>query len=462
MNELVDLAILGGGPAGLAAAAEATKLGVQAVLVDAFPRLGGQYFKQTAPELTSSPDLDREGRLLLKAVRQGRVRVLPNTVVWGLFGGPGHGEEGYLLRLYGPGETPRSLRGKKVILAPGAYDRPIPFPGWTLPGVMTAGAALTMVKHERVLPGRRVVLSGTGPLQFVLAHHLIDAGAEVPVVLDANPFPWTAWRYVGAAWGQWARLREGWHAWRAMRGAGTRVLWGRAIMRVEGEGSVERVTIQCLSGVESEEQVVAADTVCLGYGFSPAVQLSRQAGCEHIYRPGKGGHTPVRDEWLQTTRPGLFAVGDAAGIRGKDVAMLEGRLAAIGAGRQLGASVSSQKISEVRRRLARERRFAAMLDDLFPVPVHLQDMLTDDTIVCRCEEVTVREIRQAIAEGAATVSAVRMLTRAGMGRCQGRMCGHSIAALLARDLARAMEDVDQVTPRPPVVPVPMEGMKAEG
>jgi NADPH-dependent 2,4-dienoyl-CoA reductase/sulfur reductase-like enzyme len=459
MSDLVELVIVGGGPAGLAAAVEASDLGLPVVLVDAFARLGGQYFKQTAPDLEPMPNLDHQGRVLLERVVHDGTQVLPNTVVWGIFVEPDREDEGFLLRLYGPSGTPRSLRAKKVILAAGAYDRPMPFPGWTLPGVMTAGAALTMVKHERVLPGRRVLLSGTGPLQLVLARHLIDAGVDVVAVLDANGFPWRGWRYAGRVWGQWERLQEGWEAWWTMRRAGTPIRWGHAVARAEGRGRVESAQIRPLRGAGSGVENVSVDTVCLGYGFSPAVQLSRQAGCEHVYRPGEGGHIPSRDAWLQTTREGLFAAGDSASIGGKDVAILEGRLAALGAARQLGLDVSSERVSRVKRRLTRQRRFVAVLDDLFPFPSHLQDLLSDDTIVCRCEEVTVGEIRQAIAKGATTVSAVRMLTRAGMGRCQKRMCGHTVAGLLARELDQPLEMVDHVTPRPPVIPVPLEGME---
>ena len=169
----------------------------------------------------------------------------------------------------------------------------------------------------------------------------------------------------------------------------------------------------------------------------------------------------MRDEWLQSTQPGLFVVGDGAGIGGKDVAQWEGRLAALAAAGQLTRSVAADRIAAVRRELARQRRFAAVLIDLFPASAHLGDLLTDDTVLCRCEEITVGEIRRVVAEGAETLNAVRMVTRAGMGRCQGRMCGGPVAELLARELGQPVEALGQVTPRPPVVPVPLEGLLEE-
>lgn len=455
MTELIELAVVGAGPAGMAAAVEAAGSSLPVTLVDVFPRPGGQYFKQTPPELGSVPTAEEKGQWLVEGLDQTDIRVLSGTVVWGIF----VEGDGYLLCLYGPPGTPRRLKARAVILAPGAYDRPVPFPGWTLPGVMTAGAALALVKHQKVLPGHRILLSGTGPLQLVLARHLIEAGAEIAGVLDANGFPWRGWRHAGAVWGQWERLGEGWQAWRVMQRAGVGIRWGHVVFRAQGDGQLEQVEIGPVDGSRSE--IVLADTLCLGHGFVPGIQLSRLAGCEHQYRPDQAATIPVRDEWLETTLPGLFVAGDGAGIGGKDVALLEGQLAAMGAARHLGRVTDPDKVSTVRRDLARQRRFAAVLDALFPFSSRLGNLLTDDTLLCRCEEVTVGEVRRAIDEGASTVSALRMLTRAGMGRCQGRMCGTPVADLLARQLDQPIEAVGQASPRPPVVPIPLEGMLEE-
>ena len=452
MTESIPLAVVGAGPAGLAAAKQAAALGLPVTLVDAFALPGGQYYKQTPPELgeTAMPDSYAAG--LLATAAGDAVRLLTGTSVWGIFSEG----DGYLLCLYGPPGTPRRLQARTVILAPGAYDRPVPFPSWTLPGVMTAGAALTLVKNQHVLPGRRVLLSGSGPLQWVLARHLLDAGAEVAAVLDANPVPWRGPRHAAALWGQWARLREGGSSLWTMLKAGVGIRWGQVVWRAEGNDCVERAVIGPVGGQPAE--MLAVDTICLGHGFTPAVQLLRLAGCEHRYHAVQRTYVPVRNDWLQTTLPGLFVAGDGAGIGGKDVARLEGQLAALGAARALGREVAAGQVTALQHELDRQRRFAAVLDDLFPLSAHLTDLLTDDTVLCRCEEVTVAKIRRAIDEGATTVSAVRMVTRAGMGRCQGRMCGPSVAELLARELGQPVEAVGQATPRPPVVPIPLDGL----
>ena len=464
MTESIELAVIGAGPAGLAAAGQAAELGLSVTLIDTFALPGGQYYKQTPPELGETAPPDASARELLAGVDQEGVRLLSGTSVWGIF----PENDAYTLCLYGPPATPRRLQAQTVILAPGAYDRPAPFPGWTLPGVMTAGAAMAMVKHQHVLPGRRILLSGTGPLQLVLAQRLIDAGADVVGVLDTSSFPWSGWRHAGAVWGQWARLREGWDAFRAMLGAGVSIRWGHCVLSAEGEGRVEQALIGPAPGQDggsgrtaSSKETLSVDAICLGHGFVPAVQLSRLAGCEHRYQPVQRSYVPVRNGELQTTLAGLYVAGDGAGIGGKDVAQCEGRLAALGAARKLGREVDAGKVSDVQQALNRQRRFAAVLDALFPTSAHLVDLLTDDTVLCRCEEITVGQIRRVIKEGATTVSAIRMLTRTGMGRCQGRMCGIWVAELLARELNQPVEAAGQSTPRPPIVPVPLGGLVGE-
>lgn len=453
-NEIFDLVIVGAGPAGLGAAQQASQLGLAFALLDAYPRPGGQYFKQPPGEFHVENEQPEAADRLLSEIAPLNMLLLNDTVVWGIF--PEDGKECYELCLYSPTGKECRMVARNVILTPGAYDRPLPFAGWTLPGVMTAGAAMTLLKSQRLLPGSRALLSGTGPLQLVLARQLIEAGTQVMAVLDANPFPWRAWRSAPVFWGQWERLYEGWQCWWTMHHAGLSIRWGMTICRAEGNGQVEQAVITPLAGGKPE--TIPVDLVCLGYGFTPAIQLSWQAGCEHQYRPECGGYVPLRDEWLQTTLPGVFVAGDGAGIGGKDVALLEGRLAALGAASRLGRQPETRLVASLRRDLAHQRRFASLLSQLFPFQEGLLDLMTDDTILCRCEEVTLKEIRQAIANGATTVNAVKALTRAGMGRCQGRMCAQSIAAAIARQTSQTIEKVGYFYPHAPVVPIPLAGL----
>ena len=453
MPESVELAIVGAGPAGLAAAVEASRLGMDVVLIDRLSQPGGQYYRQPPTRFHRQRwPLATGGESLLAELAASGARQLMNTLVWAVE----QHADGFLLALYGPAHAPRRLLARQVILAPGAQDRVIPFPGWTLPGVMTSGAALVMIKNQGVLPGRRVLLAGTGPLQWVLAKHLIHGGAEVVAVLDANPFPWQGWRQLGKFAGQGERLHEGWQCWRALFGAGQPVRWRHTIHAADGTTAVESAVIGSTDGRHQRE--IAVDTVCLGYGFAPAAQLARQIGCQHTFGQSQGTYVPVRDETLQTTLPGLYVAGDGAGVNGKDVAIWEGRLAALEAVRRSGLAPDPQRLALINLNLARQRRFAGVLDRLFPFPAHLVAGITDDTLVCRCEEITAGEVRRRVAEGATTASAAKSLTRAGMGRCQGRNCESTLMQLIAAETGRPCQDVGSYTVRPPVLPVPMAGL----
>ena len=161
---------------------------------------------------------------------------------------------------------------------------------------------------------------------------------------------------------------------------------------------------------------------------------------------------------METTVRGIFAAGDGAGIGGKDTASSEGQLAALGAAQSLGKTIQSKRIAQVKHELDRQKRFAEVINTLFPYPSQLTNILTDDTIICRCEGVTVKDVRQMMSEGATTLGLLRKLTRAGMGRCQGRMCGHTVADLLSQQTNQALDQLEVATPRPPVMPIPLHGL----
>ncbi len=266
---------------------------------------------------------------------------------------------GWELALRGPG-APSSLIAQVLILAPGASDRPIPFPGWTLPGVLTAGAVQSLVKRQRVLPGRRVLLSGTGPLQLAVAASLVRAGAEVIGVLEGASLGMAALRQAPAMWRHWARVREGWDYWRTLRSARVPYRIGWSVVEARGDGEVQEALIAQLDRawrpICGTEQTVAADTVVIGYGLTPATELSRLLGCAHAYRPQLGGYVPRRDALMQTSLPGVYAVGDGAGIGGAELAGIEGQIAAVAAAQRLGHltdEVARKRIARLQPRLTR-------------------------------------------------------------------------------------------------------------
>lgn len=463
------VAVVGAGPAGLSAALAAAQAGVQVTLIDNYRQPGGQYYRQLAAGFeTHQPDShQREGKDLWEEVTAAGVEVLSETTVWGAF-------EGNQLALYGPG-SPSNLRAEVIILATGAYERIAAFPGWTLPGVMTSGAAQTLLKEQRILPGRRIVLAGTGPLQMVVAAGLVQAGAEVVTILEGSSLVRKALRRplscAAALWGQWGRLSEGLSSQLTLRRAGVSFHTGWGVIEAHGQGEVTEVTIAQLDHqwrpIPNTSQPLACDTLCCSYGFVPATELALLlgAGCE--WRPQEGGFVPIRDEHMRTNVPGVFAVGDGAGVGGGPLALIEGHIAGLAAAAQVKAKNSPgedtttilDQIGRLKPALRREQRFQEFYAELFSPGPGLDELAKPDTIICRCEEITRADISEAVSLGADTLNAVKSLTRCGMGNCQGRVCGSLVAALVAQETGRTRAEVGQFRARPPVFPVPLSALK---
>ncbi len=463
-----EVVVVGAGPAGLSAALAAGRAGVQVVLIDNGRQPGGQYYRQPAAELQAFKPRrhQREGRLLWEKAAAAGVEFLTDTTVWGAF-------EGNLLTLYGP-QAPPSIQAQALVLATGAYERVAAFPGWTLPGVMTTGAAQTLLKGQGILPGGRVVVAGTGPLQLVVAAELVRAGAKVVAVLDGSRLLRKALRrpmaHGRALWAQWDRLVEGLSSGLVLRQAGVPYYTGWGVVAAQGQTEVTGVTIARLDDawrpVPGTSQTLACDTLCCSYGFVPANELAGLLGARHEWQAQRGGFVPVRDEHMQTSVAGVFAVGECAGVGGGALALIEGQIAGLAAAAQVKASSSeagntalnSEDIQRLRLALRREQRFQQFYGELFNPGPGLDELAQPDTTICRCEGVTRAEIGQAAQQGADTLDATKSLTRCGMGNCQGRVCGPLVAALVAQETGQARAEVGQFRARPPVFPVPLAAL----
>ncbi len=467
MSERYDLAVIGAGPAGIEAAISAAETGVKTVLIDQLPGPGGQYYARPPVEfrLAKKTKTDLEAELLVRLLEGLPVVQRYHACVWGIFPEGG----GWLVMLFGEG-APRQVRAGTLILATGAYDTPVAFPGWTLPGVITAGAALSLLKHQRVAPGKRAVVCGSGPLVLSAAAHLIDAGVQVAGVYEAARLLPKGLRYATTMLGQSHRMAEGAaYVSRILRaGAGYHTGW--TILEARGDGQVEEAVLARLDAggmpVPGSEQRLAVDTVVCGFHLTPDTGLARMIGCALEYRPRQGGWVPLRDELFQTSLPGVYAVGDGAGIGGAENARLEGILAGTAVAVRFGC-LDEKRAGEIYGRLkpqlARQRSFARMLGELFTPSPGLIGLARDDTLVCRCEEITLGEVKAAVAQGARTIGEVKNITRTGMGNCQGRMCEHSVAGAIVRALAEentSRETVGRYSIRPPLHPLPL-GVMAE-
>ena len=446
MTHDADVAVIGAGPAGLAAAVTVAAAGRDVVLVDAAPRPGGQYYRHRAAESGGAADL---GGL---RDRLGGVRYLSGHRVW-------HVEPGFVVHALAGDRDERAveIRATTLVLATGAHDRALPFPGWDLPGVLTAGAAQALVKGNGVTAGTRTVVAGTGPFLLPVAVGLAAAGGAIAGVFEANR-PYRPYRFGAALARHPARLAEGAGYAAALARARIPYRMGRAVVAAHGEDAVTAVTVARLDAgwrpIAGTERTVACDTVAVGYGFTPQLEIPLQLGC--ATRVATDGNLVVAvDAAQRTSVPGVYAAGEITGIGGAHLAVVEGELAGHAAG-SIGSVAGSAgplggagggATGRIRRLLARRRRlraFAAAMHAAYPIRPGWPAWLRDDTVVCRCEEVPYARLAAAVDLGATDPRAVKLLSRAGMGWCQGRVCGHAAAVLTARAMGRDLGAADLI------------------
>lgn len=318
------------------------------------------------------------------------------------------------------------LRQPAVVLATGAYDRVVPFPGWDLPGVYSAGAAQALAKGQRISVGRRVVVAGTGPFLLPVAESLVGVGAEVVELLEANRLSTVLRGWLTDPLVAFGKLSEvvGYAGLLARRRIPLK--HGRTVIAAHGTTRVEAVTTARLdknwNPIPGTERRVEVDAVCLGFGFTANLELAVSARCDLGTGPD-GGPAVVVDADQQTSTPGVFAAGELTGIGGADLSAAEGRVAGAAAAGSIPSSSHQEKV-------LRGKRFAGALARAYPVREGWVGWAEGDTVVCRCEEVRKEEIEVAVGErGVGGMRGVKMVSRAGLGVCQGRVCGRSVAVI---------------------------------
>jgi NADPH-dependent 2,4-dienoyl-CoA reductase/sulfur reductase-like enzyme len=458
------VAVLGAGPAGLAAAVHAAEHGAVTVLIDSGARLGGQYWRHQKAGLDALDATYHDlARRLESLVAAGRLTVHLEHHVWSVQAT----ESGCSIAAVDrrdpdrPGEL--RVRAAAVVLAVGAYDRPVPFPGWDLPGVLTVGGAQALLKGSGVAVGPRVLVAGTGPFLLPVATALAAGGADVLGVHEANRgIGWL--RQLPAAASQPAKLREA--AGYAFDLARHRIplRTGSVVVAAEGADRLEAVTVARLDRAgkvrDQTRRRLAVDVLAIGYGFSTQSELPLQAGCA-LSATADGTLAVTTDHTQQTSNLRVYAAGETTGVGGAQLAVAEGTVAgsyaarAALAGRSPAAPAEPDTVVQAAIRTRdRLRRFAAALRTVYPVPRFWLDTVQPDTVVCRCEEVTVAEIDAAIGDGARDARSVKLLSRSGMGWCQGRECGYATACLTAYRTGQPL-DLDSGAGRPVAAPIPL-------
>jgi thioredoxin reductase len=457
----VGVLVVGAGPAGLAAAAAAAAQGADVLVLDERAKFGGQYYKQPAEGLLADEGaLDAQfanGRDRHAAAVDAGARFLFGATVWGAFGPDDLAVDvgGRALR----------IRPQRLIVATGAYERALPFPGWTLPGVITTGAAQTLLRAYAVAPGRRVLLAGHGPLNLQVARELARAGVTVVAVAELAAAPGLRavpdlLRLAAAAPDL---VREGIGHVAALTARGVPRLHEHVLVRADPDASGTRVGRATLARVDADGRPIAGtersfevDAICTGYGFAPQAELPRALGCRYVHDPRRGTLAAVRDPDGRTNVPGVFVVGDAGGLDGARIAEAQGRLAGAAAATELGHAqdaVQATALATACRRAASHRRFQDALWRIYRAPLLTAELADAATAICRCEDVPRDRLDACFADGVRGLGSVKRLTRAGMGRCQGRYCSVALAALAAAHGAPIADDSGWFAPRTPFKPV---------
>lgn len=457
----IDLAIIGAGPAGMEAAIAARAQGLKVRVLDDQHGPGGQIWRNIE-DLGGSPAASRlgaayaQGAGVVARFRASGCDYLPATKLWHIE----QIEAQYRLFFSREGRA-QSVMASQVILATGAQERPAPFPGWTLPGVMTVGAAQILLKSANQIPQGQVWLAGAGPLVLLYAKQLLAAGGRIEGIVELNsPAPFA--RIVGSLGGalaQPATLAKG-LGWIANLQAKGVTFYRRAkALCAIGDASLAQISFEDAKGKRITKPV---DSLLVHQGLVPSLHIPLVLDCQIRWSTQSQCFEPVTDDWGQTSLKGLYVAGDGAGIAGAIAAGARGEIAGIAAARaadRISHDQARELAVKARRTLLRELGLHRFLNQLYR-PASSILAPPDETLICRCEEVTAGQIRHHSEAGCQDVNHMKALTRIGMGPCQGRQCGLSLAQLLAETHQRPIENIGTMRTRPPLKPLTLAELSA--
>ena len=450
-----DLAIIGAGPAGMAAATQAAKLGLSVTVLDEQARAGGQIYRNVDRASKSRGNIlgadYTYGARLTVALRHSGIDHISGAVVWAI-------EDAFRISYTCEGRGAQ-IEADRILLVTGALERPMPIPGWTLPAVMTAGAGQILLKQSGLV-AQSAVLVGAGPLLYLIAAQMVRAGKPPAAMIETQTRGDMigALHHVGGAMRGWRYMAKGLKMLAEIKRAKVPRYTGATEIAIEGEDKAEAVTFTH----KGRRQRAVCEMVFLHHGVVPNTQAARSLGVSHIWKAAQASFVPVLDGWGQTDVAQVFIAGDGAGIGGAKAAEYTGRLAALKMAEETGrltAQDRDQKAAHLRRAFARELAVRPFLDAAYP-PYSAALRPSNKTVVCRCEEVTAGDIRTYAKLGCLGPNQTKAFGRAGMGPCQGRYCGLTVTALLADANGQSPDEIGYYRIRPPLKPVTLGELAA--
>ena len=432
-----DVAVVGAGPAGIRAALSAAEVGAKVVLIDEQAVAGGQIYREVARHGDARGDVlgadYREGAALVDQLGASAVVHRTGCVLWNM------DQDGVLtFSVQGVAEQ---LKAKRVVLATGALERAFPFPGWTLPGVISAGAAQVLLKGSGVVP-QHAVLVGSGPLLYLLAMQLVAAGVPPLALVETQSRSslYQSVRYLPQALKGWRYLLKGTQLLWGLKRAGIKRYRGVSAVCAEGEGAVNALSFDH----RGQRHSIECQQVLIHQGVVPNVQLTRALALEHHWDEQQRCFTPQTDDWGRSSEESIFVAGDGAGIGGATAAALQGQLSGLRAACDLGLIEEAEladRTKPLRVAIASELAVRPLLDTLYRSPNWVVVPEQDDTILCRCEGVTVGEVQDVARGNCIGPNQAKAFCRAGMGPCQGRYCGLGVSEVFAAERQQPHEQV---------------------
>ena len=459
----IDIVVLGAGPAGVAAAQAASQEGAKVVIIDENSSAGGQIYRAPPNEFKplnsfKSPEF-QEGENQRKILSNSNVKTLFHHRVWSI-------SSELVISTIGPNGL-SSFHPKSIILANGELERIIPFPGWTLPGVIGLAASTILLKSQYVLPGQSTIVAGCGPLLIAVAYGIIKSGGKVSAIIDLNgQLDWM--KVFPKLLSRPDQLLKGMNWIATIKKAGVKQYNRYSVTSARKVGSILRISIAPINSAglilgTKKQKLVEGECLAIGHGLLPSTEITRLLNAKHVYDKLKGGWVPVIDNYFRSSISGVYIAGDATGISGAYSAVQKGKIAGLTALRDL-KMMSQQnyeaKIITERNKLKKNENFGKAAVSLMSLKPELINIITPETIVCRCEDVSRLEIDEAISSVARDMNQLKAWTRCGMGPCQGRTCSDAIEAILASKLG-CRELAGQWTGRTPLRPIPIEKIIGE-
>jgi len=447
-----DVIIIGAGPSGVKSALTCSKKGLKVLIIDSNGNSGGQIYRAPPKSYIKKSKKTLEENLIQikfsEDLKRNNIDTAYNHTVWQV-------SPGFKIDAFNENGTIQ-WNTKNLIVATGTYEKIIPFDGWTTPGVIGLAASTILLKAHQTIPGNKIVLAGNGPLLISVAYYILKFGGKVDAIVDtSSKFEWIK-----------SMISLIFNPKNFIQGISwiLKIIFSRVpiysnslikkVFKIENGISVEIQNIK-----NKQIKKLTTEVLAVGHGLTPSTDISRLLKINHTYNDLKGGWIPRLDKYFRSSMQGLYITGDGAGISGAIPAEDKGELAAYALLKDQNIIIEKEfknKTSRIIKRLNRYEIFAKGIAKLNFTPKDLINNISENTILCRCEDITKRDIINAVNNGAKNLNQIKSWTRFGMGPCQGRTCQYSVAKVASEELKCNVKDLDYLTGRTPLRPFPLD------